>query len=111
MIKNLTEEEMMAVNCSFETARKAMIRAAKENRSNIEKAGKSLFILKRICTDNMMHRLISTTIAVSDQKEKLIDFFHEHYFADVEFNERDKTPDFETGMGEGCFDSREVALV
>ena len=27
MIKNLTEEEMMAVNCSFETARKAMIRA------------------------------------------------------------------------------------
>ena len=103
MIKNLTEEEMMAVNCSFETARKAMIRAAKENRSNIEKAGKSLFILKRICTDNMMHRLISTTIAVSDQKEKLIDY--------VEFNERDKTPDFETGMGEGCFDIREVALV
>ena len=45
MIKNLTEEEMMAVNCSFETARKAMIRAAKENRSNIEKAGKSLFCL------------------------------------------------------------------
>lgn len=30
MIKNLTEKEMMAVNCSFETARKAMIRAAKE---------------------------------------------------------------------------------
>lgn len=111
MIKNLTEEEMMAVNCSFEAARKAMKRAGMENRSNIAKAGKSLFILRRICMDNIMHRRISTAIAVSDQKEKLIDFFHEHYFADVEFNESNMTPTFETGMGEGCFDIREVALV
>ena len=109
--KNLTEEEMLAVNCSSEAYRKAMIRAAQENLLNIERAGKSLFILKRIYMDDMIHRRVSNTIAVSDKEKKLIDFFHKHYFADVEFDESGHTRTFETSMGEGCFEIKEVAFV
>ena len=111
MEKNLTEEEMMAVNCSSEASRKAMIRAVQENRCNIERAGNSLFILNHIYIDNMIHCRVSNTIAVSYKKEKLVDFFHKHYFADVEFNESGHTPTFETGMGEGCFEIKDVAFV
>lgn len=111
MKKNLTEEEMMAVNSSSELHRKAMIRAAKENRRNIETAGKSLYILVRLHTDNIIHRRISTVIAVSEKRESLEQYFHDHYFPDIEFNESGYTQTIATDMGEGCFQLKKVAFV
>ena len=87
------------------------MRAGRENRHNIETAGKSIFILERIYIDNIIHRHISSVIAVSEKRENLVDFFHAHYFPDIEFNESGHTKTMDTGMGEGCFQIKEVAFV
>ena len=108
---NNTEEEMMAVNSSFELHRKAMVRAAKDNRHHIEVAGKSCYILERTHEDNMIHRWISTTIAVSTNRENLIAFCKKLYGDGIEFDEHDRTKSFDTDMGLAYFKITSVAYV
>ena len=107
----MTEEEMMAVNCSCERYRIARIRAGRDKKHVIEQAGKSLFILERTHNDNMINRWISTPIAVSESKDELIAFCHKLYGAEVEFNENDRSKHIETDMGEAYFDIEKIALV
>lgn len=108
---NNTEEEMMGINSSFELHRKAMIRAAKDNRHNIDVAGKCLYILERTHEDNLIHRWISTTIAVSAKKEELIAFCKRLYNEDIEFDEHNRTKSFDTDMGLAYFKIKSVAYV
>ena len=84
----MTEEEKMAVNCSFENHRKAMIRAGRGIKHVIEQAGKSLFILERTHNDNMINRWISTLIAVSESKDELITFCHTLYGTEIDWMTR-----------------------
>ena len=70
----LSEERQMEVNVSYERYRKALIRAAQENKYMIESVGKSIYVLERTCLDNMINRSISTPIAVAETKEELIAF-------------------------------------
>lgn len=111
MKNNLTEQEMLALNCSFERHRKAMIRAGRDKRHVIEQAGKSLFILERTHNDNMIDRWISTPIAVSESKEELIAFCRRLYGDEVEFDDNDNSKSFETDMGEAYFRIGHVASV
>ena len=107
----MTEEEMMAVNCSFERHRKAMIRAGRDKKHVVEQAGKSLSVLERTHNDTMINRWISTPIAVSESKDELIAFCHKLYGAGVEFDEKDRSKSFETDMGEAYFRIEIIALV
>ena len=107
----MTEEEKMAVNCSFENHRKAMIRAGRDRKHVIEQAGKSLFILERTHNDNMINRWISTPIAVSESKDELITFCHTLYGTEIEFDDKDRSKSFETDMGEAYFRVEKIALV
>lgn len=75
--QNLSEERQMEVNMSYERYRKALIRAAQNNKSMIESVGKSIYVLERTCLDNMINRSISSPIAVAETKEELIAFFQE----------------------------------
>lgn len=107
----MTEDEMMAVNCSFEKYRKAMIRAAKDKQQVVEQAGKFVFILVRTHNDNLINRRISTPIAVSDSKRSLIEFCHRLYGADVEFDDSYRSNSVETDMGEAKFCIQQVAFL
>lgn len=101
--QNKSEEEQMAVNLSYERYRKALIRAAHENKYQIEAAGKSIYVLERTCLDNMINRSISSPIAVAETKEKLIDFCRSMYDDDIPFDEKGKTPTVSIPMGEASF--------
>ena len=60
-----SEEKQIAVNVSYERYRKALIRAALENKYQIEEAGKSIYVHERTCLDNLISRSISSPIAVA----------------------------------------------
>ena len=107
----MTEEEKMAVNCSFERHRKAMIRAGRGIKHVIEQAGKSLFILEGTHNDNMINRWISTLIAVSESKDELITFCHTLYGTEIELDDKDRSKSLETDMGEAYFRVEKIALV
>lgn len=109
--QSLSEERQMAVNSSYERYRKAMIRAAQDNKRLIKAAGKSIFILERVCLDNMINRSIGTPIAVADTKEELISFCRRMYGDDIIFSESGKTPTLQIPMGEASFQITEVAHV
>lgn len=101
--QNKSEEEQMSVNVSYERYRKALIRAAQENKYQIEAAGKSIYVLERTCLDNLIRRSISSPIAVAETKEKLIDFCHSMYGDDIPFDEKGKTPTIRIPMGDASF--------
>lgn len=107
--QNKSEEEQMSVNVSYERYRKALIRAAQENKYQIETAGKSIYVLERTCLDNMINRSISSPIAVAVTKEELIDFCRTMYGEDVPFDENGKTPTIQIPMGEASFQIKTVA--
>ena len=107
--QNKSEEEQMSVNVSYERYRKALIRAAQENKYQIESAGKSIYVLERTCLDNMINRSISSPIAVAVTKEELIDFCRTMYGEDVLFDENGKTPTIQIPMGEASFQIKTVA--
>lgn len=111
MANNMTEEEMMAVNCSFEIHRKAVIRAGRHKKYIIEQAGKAVFIQECTLNDNMINRWISTSIAVSESKDELMAFCHKLYGAEVEFDDKDHSKSFDTDMGVAYFSIKQVALV
>lgn len=111
MKNNMTEEEMMAVNYSFERHRKAMIRASRDKKLVIEQAGKSLFILERTHNDNIINRWISTPIAVSESKDELITFCHTLYGTEIELDDKDRSKSIETDMGEAYFCIEKIASV
>lgn len=91
--------------------RKALIRAAQDNKRLIETAGKSIYILERVCLDNMINRAISTPIAVAETKEELIDFCHSMYGNDIPFDDNGKTPTIQIPMGEASFRIKTVACL
>lgn len=107
--QNLSEEEQMRVNVSFEGYRKALIRASQDNKRLIEVAGKSIYILERVCLDNIINRAISTPIAVAETKEELIDFCHLMYGDYIPFNDNGNTPTIQIPMGEASFQIKTVA--
>ena len=107
--QNKSEEEQMSVNVSYERYRKALIRAAQENKYQIESAGKSIYVLERTCLDNMINRSISSPIAVAVTKEELIDFCRTMYGEDVLFDENGKTPTIQIPMGDASFQIKTVA--
>ena len=107
--QNKPEEEQMAVNVSYERYRKALIRAAQENKYQIEAAGKSIYVLERTYLDNLINRSISSPIAVAITKEELIDFCRTMYGEDVPFDENGKTPTIQIPMGEASFQIKTVA--
>lgn len=107
--QNKSEEEQMSVNVSYERYRKALIRAAQENKYQIESAGKSIYVLERTCLDNMINRSISSPIAVAVTKEELIDFCRTMYGEDVPFDENGKTPTIQIPMGDASFQIKTVA--
>lgn len=91
--------------------RKALGRAADDNRHLIEAAGKSIYFLERRCLDNMINRSISSPIAVAETKEELIDFCRRMYGDDIPFDDNGKTPTIQIPMGEACFQIRKVACL
>lgn len=107
--QNKSEEEQMSVNVSYERYRKALIRAAQENKYQIEAAGKSIYVLERTCLDNLISRSISSPIAVAETKEKLINFCRSMYGDDIPFDDKGKTPTIRTPMGEASFQIKTVA--
>lgn len=107
--QSLSEERQMAVNSSYERYRKAMIRAAQDNKRLIEAAGKSIYILERVCLDNMINRSIGTPIAVAESKKELIDFCRRMYGEDIIFSESGKTPTIQIPLGEASFQIKTVA--
>ena len=111
MIENMTEEEMLDVNCSSQINRKAMKRAGQDKRHIMEFAGKSQFVLIRYHNDNMINRWISTPIAVSEQKSSLVGFCRKLYGSCIEFDDKDRSQSVETDMGESYFCVESVASV
>ena len=109
--QNLSEERQMEVNLSYERYRKALIRAAQDNKYMIESVGKSIYVLERTCLDNMINRSISTPIAVAETKEELITFCCSMYGDDIPFDDKDKTPTIQTPMGEASFRIKEVVCL
>lgn len=107
--QTLSEENQMEVNLSYERYRKALIRAAQDNKCLIEAAGKSVFILERVCLDNMINRAISTPIAVAETKEVLFDFCHRMYGDDIPFDDNGNTPTIQVPMGNASFRIKTVA--
>lgn len=107
--QSLSEERQMEVNLSYERYRKALIRAAQDNEHLVEVAGRSIYILERVCLDNMINRAINTPIAVAETKEGLIDFCYKMYGNDIPFDENGKTPIIQTPMGEASFQIKTVA--
>lgn len=107
--QTLSEENQMEVNLSYERYRKALIRAAQDNKCLIEAAGRSIFILERVCLDNMINRAISTPIAVAETKEVLIDFCHRMYGDDIPFGDNGNTPTIQVPMGNASFRIKTVA--
>lgn len=91
--------------------RKALGRAADDNRRLIEAAGKSIYFLERRCLDNMINRSISSPIAVAETKEELIDFCRSMYGDDIPFDDNGNTPTIQIPMGEACFQIRKVACL
>ena len=91
--------------------RKALGRAANDNRRLIEAAGKSIYFLERICLDNMINRSISSPIAVAETKEELIDFCRRIYGDDIPFDDNGKTPTIQIPTGEACFQIKKVACL
>lgn len=109
IVQNLSEEEQMAVNVSYERYRKAAIRAAHDNKRLIEAAGKSLYVLERICLDNMINRSISTPIAVAETKEELMDFCRRMYGDEIPFDENGHTLPIQIPMGRASFEISTIA--
>lgn len=107
--QNKSEEEQMSVNVSYERYRKALIRAAQENKYQIEAAGKSIYVLERTCLDNQINRSISSPLAVAETKKELIDFCHSMYGDDIPFDENGETPTIHTPKGEVSFQIKTVA--
>ena len=107
----MLDEKQMAVNVSYERYRKALIRAAQDNKRLITAAGKSIYVLERTCLDNMINRSISSPIAVAETKEKLIDFCHTMYGDDIPFDEKGKTPTIRIPMGDASFQIITVAYL
>ena len=105
----LSEEKQMEVNVSYERYRKALNRAAQENKYMIESVGKSIYVLERTCLDNMINRSISTPIAVAETKDELIAFCHTKYGDDIPFDDNGKTPTIQIPMGEASFKIKTVA--
>lgn len=105
----LSEERQMEVNVSYEKYRKALIRAAQDNKRLIEAAGKSIYILERVCLDSMINRAISTPIAVAETKEELISFCHLMYGDDISFDDNGRTPTIQIPMGDSSFQIKTVA--
>ena len=91
--------------------RKALGRAADDNRRLIEAAGKSIYFLERTCLDNMINRAISSPIAVAEIKEEIIDFCRRMYGDDIPFDDNGKTPTIQIPMGEACFQITTVACL
>ena len=91
--------------------RKALGRAANDNRRLIEAAGKSIYFLERTCLDNMINRAICSPIAVAETKEELVDFCRRMYGDDIPFDDNGKTPTIQIPMGEACFEIRTVACL
>ena len=106
--QSLSEERQMEVNVSYERYRKALIRAAQDNKYMIESVGKSIYVLERTCLDNMINRSISTPIAVAETKEELIAFCCSMYGDDIPFDDKGKTPTIQIPMGEASFCIKEV---
>lgn len=106
--QNLSEERQMEVNLSYEIYRKALIRAAQDNKYMIESVGKSIYVLERTCLDNMINRSISTPIAVAETKEELIAYCCSMYGDDIPFDDKGKTPTIHIPMGEASFCIKEV---
>lgn len=105
----LSEERQMEVNLSYERYRKALIRAAQDSKRLIEAAGKSIYVLERVCLDNMNNRAISTPIAAAGTREELIDFCHSMYGDDIPFDDKGRTPTMQIPMGEASFRIKTVA--
>ena len=105
----LSEERQMEVNVSYERYRKALIRAAQENKYMIESVGKSIYVLERTCLDNIINRSISTPIAVAETKEELIAFCCSMYDDDIPFDDNGKSPTIQIPMGEASFQIKTVA--
>lgn len=107
--QQIPEEIQMAINVSYERYRKALIRAAQDNKCLIEAAGKSMYVLERTCLDNLINRSISSPIAVAETKEELIDFCHMMYGDNIPFEENGKTPTIQIPMGEASFQIKAIA--
>lgn len=107
--QNLSEEKQVSVNVSYEGYRKALIRAAQDNRCLIEEVGNSSYVLVRTCLDSMINRSISTPIAVAETKEELIDFCRSMYGDDIPFDDNGKTPTIQIPMGEASFQINTIA--
>lgn len=91
--------------------RKALIRAAQDNKRLIEAVGNSIYILERVCLDNMINRSISTPIAVAEIKEELINFCRSLYGDDIPFDDKGRTPTIQIPMGEASFRIKTVACL
>lgn len=104
----MLDEKQMAVNVSYERYRKALIRAAQDNKRLITAAGKSIYVLERTYLDNMISRSISSPIAVADTKEELIDFCRTMYGDEIPFDDQGRTPTIQTHMGEASFQIKMV---
>lgn len=100
----------MEVNVSYDY-RKALVRAAQENKYMIETAGNRVFVLERIWHDNMINRVSSSPIAIAETKEKLIDFCRSMYGDDIPFDDNGHTPTIQIQMGEASFQIKEIAFI
>lgn len=107
--QTLSEERQMDVNSSYERYRKALIRAAQDNKRLVEVAGKSIYILEHVCLDNMINLTISTPIAVAETKEEIIDFCHSMYGDDIPSDDNGKTPTIKIPMDDASFQIKTVA--
>lgn len=107
ILKDVTNMNIIVLN----DYRKALGRAANDNRRLIEAAGKSIYFLERTCLDNMVNRAICSPIAVAETKEELIDFCRRMYGDDIPFDDNGKTPTIQIPMGKACFEIRTVACL
>ena len=105
----LSDERQMEVNVSYEKYRKALIRVAQDNKRLEEAAGKSIYILERVCLYNIINRSICTPIAVAETKEELIAFCCSMYDDSIPFDDDGMTPAIQIPMGEASFQIKTVA--
>ena len=111
MRTDMTEDELMNVDCTFEKYRKAMIRAGRNQKVILETAGSSMFILERIHNDNLINRWIGTPIGVSQDMDNLVQFCKKLYGQDAVFADTGQSNVIETDIGQAYFTIKEIALV
>ena len=107
----MTVEEALNLNNAFAIYRKAMIRAAEDNRRVLATAGNSMFMLQRYHEDNLVDRWVGTPIAVSHDKDSLEEFCRKLYGQEIGFDDNDKSSVIEMKIGQAYFKIIEIALV